>query len=174
MNKIVDPDRRQRDIKFIHAAARELGMDRDAYENMLFVLTRQRSCSQLDYTALQRVREHLRKCGAGRASKPNEWSFVDRAAGDRIGRLRYIIVLVGQIGIQRGGQKRYVEGIAENMDATIRVFKDGRYAGERSKAVKKPLEFCTADELGDIVNALEKHRERVQKRAKAVPEEPLK
>lgn len=115
------------------------------------------SQKDLDIAGAKAVLDHLR---AASNVKPNEWSFVDKAPQQKRQRLRYIIVLVGKLGIQRGSQKRYVEGIAENMDGTIREFKAGKLTGERPTAVRRPLELCSADELGRIVNALEIHVKR--------------
>lgn len=162
---------RNSELASIHIKAGQLGMDtkdpslESDYHTMLWTIARVHSASKLDWTGRKRVIEHLDKCGAGRNANHNEWEFVAQAREDRVGRLRYIIVLAGKIGIKRGRQKRYVEGIAENMDTPIRIFKDGQLAGERTNAVRKPLEFCTADELGDIVNALEKQLHRVERKA---------
>lgn len=119
MNKIADPQRRARDVKFIHAAARELGLDRAAYEDMLFTLTRCRSCSEMDFTGLQRVREHLLRCGAGAAGKqrpapaplPAEWAW---AAGHKDEKtLRALIAACGRAGVGAGSQVAYLEGMLE-------------------------------------------------------------
>ncbi len=58
-----DPDRRRRDMAVIHIAKKQLGMDDDTYRDMLWTVGRQRSAKDLDYTGLQRVIEHLKKCG---------------------------------------------------------------------------------------------------------------
>ena len=144
----VDPDRRQRDIKFIHAAARELGMDRSTYENMLFTLTCKRSCSQLDYTALQRVREHLNKCGAGRTGKQNEWGFIDGAAADRKPLLRKIYMLCKTMSVG----KRYAEGVA-----TLQ------------HGIERRLEMMSAGELWLVAGALS--RTQMFKEKSAAPPE---
>lgn len=160
MSKIVDPQRRARDIKFIHAAARELGMDRTAYEDMLFSLTRHRSCGDLDFTALQRVKDHLLKCGAGgkrpstSPARSNEWAFIDRAAEDCRPMLRKLCVLCRELGIERGKQKKYTEGVARQMSGL-----------EDGGAVVKPLELCSYTELWRIVAALNKHLQRQRERA---------
>lgn len=150
----------------IRAECHKQGIDDDARRDMMQRLAGVTSSTDLDADGVRKVLDHLHQA-AGKAANQarNEWAWVDGAAADRVKRLRYIIVLVGQLGIQRGKQKRYVEGIAENMDEVVRVWKDGKHAGDRSLAVKKPLEFCTPDELGNIINALEKQVKRVAKRA---------
>lgn len=155
----------------LHCIKKEQGWSDDEYRDILQARTGARSGADLDAAALARVVAALGAQCASRAGKSalttrrsGEWSFVDSASADRVRRLRYIIVLCGQLGIKRGGQKAYAQGIAENMDASIRHYKDGRHVGDTSKAVKKPLEFCTADELGDIVNALEMQVKRIERR----------
>lgn len=135
--------RRARDIAAIHAAIKELGMEDAAYRDMLFTVARVRSCKDLDFTGLQRVRDHLGKCGAtfGRAKgKPeSEWAFVFRAPADRQPHLKK---LYRQAQALKVG-KAYIEGIAKRMAGAT-----------------QPLEFCDADRLHQIVQAIEVYKRR--------------
>lgn len=160
MSKIVDSQRRARDIKFIHAAARELGMDRAAYEDMLFSLTRHRSCGDLDFTALQRVKDHLRKCGAGSkrpssdSGRTGEWAFVDAQPEHTRKQWRYLIVLCRQAGIERGKQRAWAEGIVRHMHGL-------------GQEIKKPAPLWSGADLANVINAALYQAGRVKRRERA-------
>jgi phage gp16-like protein len=144
--KIVDPDQKRRDLAAIHIAAKQLGMDREVYEAMLFTVARVRSAGDLDWTGRQRVLARLRALGfkPGKPSKPrpSEWAWVDQASPDRKPLLRKIIMQLKSAG--RG--KAYAEGIARQM-----------FHVER-------LEFCSPDQLHAIVAALNKDAARTKGR----------
>jgi phage gp16-like protein len=55
---------RRNDLAKIHLAKKQLGLDDDAYRDMLWVAARVRSASDLDEYGRRSVIEHLRKCGA--------------------------------------------------------------------------------------------------------------
>jgi len=147
------PDLRKRELAAIHIARGQLGMDEDTYRDMLWAVARVRSAADLDWTGRKRVLDHLAGCGAQiggqRPVRPNEWAFIDRAAEDCRPMLRKLCVLCRELGIERGKQKRYVEGIARQMSG----LDDGG-------AVVKPLELCTYSELWRITAALNKHLQR--------------
>lgn len=156
---------RARDLAAIHATVKQLGMDDDTYRDMLWTVARVRSAKDLDFVGRKRVLEHLSAIG-GRFRRPqNEWSWIDTAPGNNKARLRYIVVLVGKLGIERGKQVRYVEGIAENMDAEIRSAKADGTRNDKVVNVHKPLQMCDWGELGMIINALLK---AVQRKERAV------
>lgn len=54
---------RARLIRLIHVAKRELALDDDAYRDVLQSVTGKRSASDLDASALDRVLQHLKRCG---------------------------------------------------------------------------------------------------------------
>lgn len=56
---MTDPDRRRRDIARIHIIAKELGLSEDERRDVIFAIAQRRSCSELDYTGLARVRAHF-------------------------------------------------------------------------------------------------------------------
>lgn len=144
------PDLRKRELAQIHIAKAQLGMDDETYRAMLWTIARVKSAGDLDWAGRKRVLDHFKASGAKlggkpNAAKPNEWAFIDRAATDRQPLLRKICVLCRELGIERGRQKKYVEGIARQM---------------QSGAVAKPLEFCDASELWCIAAALNKQLQR--------------
>ncbi len=151
------PDLRKRELAAIHIARQQLGMDDGTYRDMLWTVARVRSAADLDYAGRQRVLDHLSsrgaKIGNGRPARSNEWAFIDRAPEDCRPMLRKVCVLCRELGIERGKQKRYVEGIARQM---------GSLGGG---SVVKPLELCSYTELWRIVAALNTHLQRQRERA---------
>ena len=150
-------DPRTRELATIHATVHKLGMDDATYRQMLWSVARVKSAADLDFAGRKTVIDHLRAIGGTftRPGKPaGEWEWIEKT-GNRAPRLRYIIVLCGKLGIERGKQVRYVEGIAENMDHRIRVIKDGKVFDETVN-LRKPLQMATMGDLGAIVVALEK------------------
>lgn len=65
---------RKAEIAQIKIGAKQLGLEDDAYRDMLFALARVRSAADLDWTGRKRVIEHLRSCGAtvGKQRKPRD------------------------------------------------------------------------------------------------------
>lgn len=87
----------------------------------------------------------------------NEWAFVWSAPAGHQPLLRYIIVLVGKLGIAHGAQVEYVERFARTMNHPAHFIGSG--VGDvrvRAINVSKPLPQCDAAELGYIARALEK------------------
>lgn len=157
---------RARDLAAIHATVKQLGMDDDTYRDMLWTVARERSAGDLDFAGRKRVLEHLRAIGGQfqRPARPqNEWSWIESAPGNNKPRLRYLVVLANKLGIERGKQVRYIEGIAKAMNSEIRNIKStGDYTEYRN--IEKPLQMCNWGELGMIINALLKAVERKEKR----------
>ncbi|MFP4131286.1 MAG: gp16 family protein [Thiohalospira sp.] len=56
-------DQRRRELAAIHTAARELGLDEDAYRDLLEGQTGQRSAGQLDAAMRQKVLERMKALG---------------------------------------------------------------------------------------------------------------
>lgn len=109
------------------------------------------SSTQLDMAGANKVRAYINK--HYRQKQGDEWAFIDSAAEDRQPLLRRIIVFCRDLGIQRGGQVSYVEGIARQMAG----LKPGLYN------VDKPLRLCGRDELRNIAFALDKQQKRQAK-----------
>lgn len=100
-------DRRRRQLALIHCAARDLGLDRDSYENVLWAVARVRSAADLDEPARRRLIEHFKSLGweprRGRRPKPSD---------DRAPLIRKIDALLAAAG--RG--REYVErGMLKHM-----------------------------------------------------------
>lgn len=153
------PDLRKRELAAIHVAKAQLGLDDGTYRDMLWTVARVRSAADLDWAGRKRVLDHLASRGAkiggkrpstssGRAGS-GEWSFIDKAPEDCRPMLRKICVLCRELGIERGKQKAYAQGIARQMTGI-----------EAGGAVVKPLELCTYSELWRITAALNKHLQR--------------
>ena len=133
------PADRNRELARIHCLAKELGLAREEYEDVLFTQARVRSAGDLDHAGRRKVIEHL----AARVSSHGEWAFIARAAQDRQAMLSKIRNQVGARG------KRYADGMAQHMFAVDRI------------------EFCVPDQLRRIVAALEYDGRRRDARAKA-------
>lgn len=137
------PATRNQLLARLHCIKREMGWSDDEYRDILDARTGRRSAADLDGPALARLVAALggHQAPAGR----REWDWIETAAEDRRPLLRKLAVLSGPkgAGIRRGGQVRYVEGIARQMAGCA-----------------KPLRFCDSRELWKIVAALAKHVER--------------
>ncbi|MBI2313560.1 MAG: DUF1018 domain-containing protein [Betaproteobacteria bacterium] len=140
---MTDP-RRQAELAQIHIAAKQLGLDRGTYEDMLFTVARVRSAAKLDFAGRQEVLRHLKSRGfrpaRGRRAG-GEWAWIDQAAPERRALLRKILMQLKSAG--RG--KAYGDSVARKMQF-----------GER-------LEFCAPDQLHKIAAALAIDAERRQR-----------
>ena len=54
---------RNRELAQIHIARQQLGMDDDAYRDVLWTVARVRSAADLDWSGRKRVLDHLKACG---------------------------------------------------------------------------------------------------------------
>lgn len=57
------PDRRNRELARIHIAAKALGLDDDAYREMLSGVTGATSAAELTADGRRQVLDHLKRCG---------------------------------------------------------------------------------------------------------------
>lgn len=124
-------DQRRKELALIHLAAKQLGLDRESYESMLFTVCRVRSAADLDAAGRRAVLTHLASRGArigrhypGRPRKPSQ----EKRA------------LMGKIEALLASAERpwaYAQAMARRM-----------FHRER-------LEWCAPDELHRIVAALE-------------------
>lgn len=123
---------RRADLARIHILAKEIGLTRDDYESVLFVVARVRSAGDLDHVGRAQVIEHL----AARAAKrgASDWAFVDRASADRRPILKKLLMMC-----RSGYGKTYLDGMARQMFAV------------------EVVEFCRPDQLHSIIAALAKH-----------------
>lgn len=107
---------RNSELAAIHCAKKELGLDDDTYRDLLFTVARVRSAADLDWTGRKRVLEHMKTRGAGKGAKPNQWTFIDRAAADRQPLLRKICAVCRAMKVG----KSYAEGVAKRQHGVDR------------------------------------------------------
>lgn len=111
-------DLRRRELAKIHIAAKDLGMDREAYEAMLWTVGRVRSSKDLDAAGRARVLDHLKACGfkakRGRphAGRPHNLGAEER--GPQLGKVEALLAAA-----QRPWA--YADGMAKRMFNVERV-----------------------------------------------------
>jgi phage gp16-like protein len=69
-------DVRRRELAQIHIAKAQLGMDDDAYREILWAVCRVKSSAELDWAGRKRLLEHLKACGF--KSRPPKSAGQDR------------------------------------------------------------------------------------------------
>lgn len=126
-------------IKAIHAACRANGIDDDTRRHIQLTLTGKTSLSDMDFCQVTQVLDHVNQRG-----KPGEeWRFVFRLTPDRQRYARKIYRLAERVGALQTppvpvASKAYIEGITCQM-----------------RGCAQPLEFCDAEQLHKVVQALE-------------------
>ncbi len=130
-------------INAIHAACRQRGMDADARRDLQRALTGKASLTDMNFAEVTRVLDHLNQ-----RTVDQEWRFVFRLIPERQTHARKIYRLAERLGAlmdppQPIASIAYVEGIASRMRGCI-----------------TRLQFCDADQLHKIVQALEIHLNR--------------
>lgn len=128
-------------IKAIHAACRAKGIDADARRDLQLSLTGKASLNDMHLGEVSRVLDHLN--GKAQRGGDGEWRFVFALADDRQACGRKIFRLAERIGPTQQppvpvASKAYIEGITAQM-----------------RGCDQPLEFCDADQLRKVVQALE-------------------
>lgn len=126
-------DRRNRELAQIHIAAKQLGLDRDTYETVLWTVARVRSAADLDAEGRRQVLEHFKSKGfQARRGSPRPGTPRNMDTADRGPMLRKIEALLAEAG----RPWNYAHCIA------MRVCKVDR------------VEFCSPPQLRKIVAAL--------------------
>lgn len=128
-------------IRAIHAACRAKGLDDDARRDLQLALTGKASLSDMSFSEVSCVLDHLNKGAAPAAG--DEWRFVFRLLPERRAHAKKIFRLAERVGALQQppvpiASKAYVEGITRQMRGT-----------------DQPLEFCNVDQLHLVVQALE-------------------
>lgn len=142
MRAMSSPDDRRAELAKIHIAAKQLGIDRDTYEAILWTIARVRSAGDLNAEGRHQVLEHLKSRGFKPVKKAVK-STVTRGVkpdvpADRQAQIAKIEALLADAG----RPWEYVEAMAKRM---CRV---------------DALRFCTPEQLGKLIAALEYDRRR--------------
>lgn len=138
--------KKQSRIRAVHAACRAQGIDDDTRKALQVQLTGKASLKDMSLFDLDSVLNRLNARGAGR--EVNEWAFVFKLPAERQRIARKIYRLAERMGAAQTPpigpmSKRYIEGIAEHMLGADTV-----------------LQFCPAEILHKVVQALEIHCRR--------------
>lgn len=137
MNKLTKISR----IKAVHAACRAQGIDDDTRKAIQLQVTGKASLTEMSALDLSDLLNHLNKRKA--KATDNEWSFVFRLSAERQPYGKKIFRLAERIGALQSPavpviSKAYIEGITRQMRGT-----------------EQPLEFCNAEQLHKVIQALE-------------------
>ncbi|RMG56323.1 MAG: regulatory protein GemA [Gammaproteobacteria bacterium] len=129
-------DRRRSDLARIHLAKKQLGLDDEAYRDMLWTIARVRSAADLDDFGRRKVIEHLRKCGAT-FRRPGRRR--PKAGKDKAPLLGKVYALLGD------RPASYAEGILQRM---------------YGKSAPARLEWASTEQLRKVVAALNYDKRR--------------
>jgi phage gp16-like protein len=140
----MDALKKQSRIRAVHAACRAQGIDDDTRKAIQLQVVGKASLKDMSALDLSDVLNHLNR----RAKEGNEWSFTFRLAPDRRAHAKKIYRLAERLGALQQpavpvASKAYVEGIASQM-----------------RGCETRLEFCDAEQLHKIVQALEVYLKR--------------
>lgn len=140
----MDVLKKQSRIRAVHAACRAQGIDDDTRKAIQLQVTGKASLKDMSALDLSELLNHINR----RAKAGNEWSFTFRLALDRRVYAKKIYRLAERLGALQQpsvavASKAYVEGIASQM-----------------RGCDTALEFCDADQLHKIVQALEIYLKR--------------
>lgn len=143
--------------KAIIIECRKQGLDDDTRHELIRAVGQVASGSTRDMgaDAARRVLNHLRGKSASAGRPAHEWTFIDTAIPARRPLLKKLLMLAREIGIEKGKQVAYIEGIARQMSGTA----------ASAGPVAKPLPMCDEHELWRIVQALAVFVKRNERRA---------
>lgn len=132
-------------IRAINAACGKLKIGKEERHALQLQITGKQSLTDMTLPELDDVLSHLNRIASG---KKNEWSFVFRLSLERQSYGKKIYRLAEKIGAMQKPpvgpmSKAYIEGIASQM-----------------RGCDQPLEFCDAEQLHKIVQALEVYVKR--------------
>ncbi|MCC7082189.1 MAG: regulatory protein GemA [Burkholderiales bacterium] len=150
MSKVVDADRRRRDIARIHILAKTLGLSEDERRDVMFAIAQKRSCSDLDFTGLARVRAHLEQRAVATGKMEPRRPGRPRSMHDR----------------DRGPMLRKIEALLLDAD---RPWNYAHAMAKRMFHVDR-VDFLTSYQLHGLVIALVQDQKRRQRAAAATPE----
>ena len=118
---------RKDELAKIHIAAKQLGMDRDTYEDALWTVCRVRSAKDLDSYGRETFIKHLKNCGAKFKRKKRPTVAVNKKA--QVAKINAMLIAAGK-------KEAYADAIAQ------RMFKVEKF------------EWCTAEQLGKVIAAI--------------------
>lgn len=149
MTQRLPSDNRRRDLAAIHCAAKELGLERDAYEAMLYSVARVRSAADLDHAGRRQVLDHLRACGwrPRRSGRPGDSKGA--ISPGQLALIRHLWQALGEAGVLRAPG-----------DAGLRAFVR-RQTRRQAGGVSAP-EFLTAATARDVIEHLKRWAAREQ------------
>lgn len=132
-------DRRRRDLARIHIVSKALGFSDDERRDVIFSLTRQRSCADLDFTGLQTVREHLERRAVSQGIKvPGR----ERSADRQTRMIRGLWLELGKTGKLKDGSFRALASFV------------------RRQTGKDRLEWCDLGDKEKVIEALKSWMKR--------------
>lgn len=118
---------RNDELAKIHIASKQLGMDRDTYEDALWTVCRVRSAKDLDAYGRKEFIKHLKSCGAKFKRKKRPTVAANKKA--QVAKINAMLIAAGK-------KEAYADAIAK------RMFKVEKF------------EWCTAEQLGKIIAAV--------------------
>jgi phage gp16-like protein len=128
------PATRNNELAQIHIARQQLGMDDDAYRDVLWTVARVRSAADLDWSGRKRVLDHLKACGF--KVKPKKIA----PAHKPLALTKEAIEAKIAVQLKELGQNwPYAYGVGRRIFPKVARF-----------------EFLTAEQLGDVSSALER------------------
>jgi phage gp16-like protein len=134
------PDQREREIKLIHVGARELGLDRDSYEAMLWAVVRVRSSADLDFAGRKKVLDHLKSKGF--KVKPKAKSSRPLTRDDQSRMIRGLWLELHQVGKVRDPSEDALASFVRRMTGV------------------EALQWLTSAQASRIIEHLKKWRDR--------------
>ena len=141
--------RRKAELAKIHIGAKAMGLDRDAYEDLLESLTGKRSSAGVDRAGRLKVLDHMRSKGV-RFGRPRGKRRRPSGDGDDAGKSR-LLRKIDALLIARGNLPRsYAENILRRM---------------LKHPHRTPLEWATPSQLVKVIQALEISQRRRGRRA---------
>lgn len=138
--------KKQTRIKAINSACGKLKIGTEERHALQLQITGKASLTAMALPELDDVLSHLNRIANGKA---NEWAFVFKLQPDRQPSAKKIYRLAEKLGALQATpvgvmSKAYVEGISRQM-----------------RSCDQPLEFCDAEQLHKIVQALEVYLKRL-------------
>lgn len=129
---------RNNDLALIHIAKKQLGLDDDAYRDMLWAVARVRSAKNLDHAGRAKVLDHLKRCGfKGANPKRPKRPTPAPAVAAMCKKVRAQLIALGKL------PDTYADGIAQRMHGV------------------QFYEWLQPDQLHDLVAALQIQQRRV-------------